>query len=95
MTYDPKNWNYTSPTPPADLNSPDQYEYATQIDPDTGYPYIEQPGDLGHVVWVRIPHQQNARTGDPLYGGRRVGQAVFTGGRSAIGQPTRTKGSRQ
>ncbi|MEM6941195.1 MAG: hypothetical protein AAF943_17220 [Pseudomonadota bacterium] len=91
MTYDPDSWNIYSSTPPDDLNSPDQYEYPTLIDPDTGHPYVENFGDLGHVVWVRIPRHRNARTGDPVYGPRRVGQVVFTGGRSADGSPTRAR----
>ncbi|MEL7300891.1 MAG: hypothetical protein AAFM92_10950 [Pseudomonadota bacterium] len=76
--------------PPAVLNDPAQYEYPTQIDAD-GFPYIETPGDLGHLIWAPIPGVKNARTGQSFYGPKRVGNPVFTGGRSADGGPTRAK----
>ena len=77
--------------PSAVLNDPAQYEYPTQIDPSTGFPYIETPGDLGHLIWAAIPGFRNARTGQPFYGPKRAGNQVYTGGRSADGGPTRAK----
>lgn len=77
--------------PSSVLNDPSQYEAATQIDPTTGFPYVENPGDLGHLIWAPIPRYRNAVTGDPIYGPKRIGQVVFTGGRSADGGPTKAK----
>lgn len=86
MTFDPND-----PTPPADLNSPDQYAVTTQIDAATGFPYVESPGDLGHLIWAPVPGYRNAVTGEPIYGPKRVGNPVFTGGKSADGSPTRAQ----
>lgn len=88
----------TDPTGPGFdvLNDPAQYEYPTQIDPDTGIPFIENPGDLGYVIWAPIPGYRSAAGGGPdgsgqLYGPKRMGQPTYTGGRSSDGSPTRAK----
>lgn len=91
MTYNPSAWDLYSPTPPADLNNAAQYSVQTQIDPDTGFPYVETPGDLGWQEWKPIIGYRNASTGAQLYGAARMGRPVFTGGRSADGSPTRAR----
>ncbi|MEO0566703.1 MAG: hypothetical protein AAF066_03155 [Pseudomonadota bacterium] len=90
MTYDPSKWDTNSPSPPADLNDPAQYEVATQLDAN-GFPFVETPGDLGYQDWRPITGYRNARTGAQIYGAVRVGRAIFTGGKSADGSPTKTR----
>lgn len=91
MTYNPALWDLYDPTPPADLNDPAQYSVATQIDPETGFPFVETPGDLGHQEWRPIIGYRNAVTGAQLFGAVRVGRPVFTGGKSADGTATRAR----
>ena len=86
MTFDPND-----PTPPADLNSPDQYAVTPQIAAATGVPYVDRPGALGRLIWAPVPGSRNAVTGEPIYGPKRVGTPVFTGGKSADGSATRAR----
>ncbi|MEP3637288.1 MAG: hypothetical protein ABJN14_08520 [Paracoccaceae bacterium] len=85
ITHDPND-----PVGPGEavLNDPSQYDVATQIDRNTGHPYVNNPGDLGHVIWGPISRYKNAGTGQQLFGPKRVGTPIFTGGKSASGEPT-------
>lgn len=72
------------------LNDPAQYDVATENDAE-GFPFVETPGDLGRVIWAAIPGYRSAVTGQQLFGPKRVGDPVFTGGKSADGSPTRAR----